>query len=85
MSQYVLIKRAAYYRDGARGYTTSLSEAGLFDKAAAIERTKNVEGVTMKHVDELLAEIDKERASIKEKLALLDKAERNILGLRAQQ
>lgn len=56
----------------------------MFDIAAAIERTENVEGITMKHVDELLTEIDKERASIKEKLYLLDKAELNILGLRAQ-
>lgn len=84
MSQFVLTKRGAYYREGARGYTDSLAEAGLFDINEAVERTSNVEGVTMVHVDTLIAEIDRERRGLEKKMADLDRAERNILGLRAE-
>jgi len=82
MSEYVLIKRGAYYREGAKGYTDSLAEAGLFDRAEACKRLEKVSGVTMKHVDSLLGEIDYERKLLHAKLAALDAAERNVLGLR---
>ena len=82
MSQFVLMKRGAYYREGSRGYTDSLAEAGLFDMSQAVERTSNVSGVTMVSVDVLIADIDKERRVLEMKMAALDQAERNILGLR---
>jgi len=65
------------------GYTSSLAEAGLYNKSDAIERTTNAEGVTMKHVDSLLIDIDYERKLLRAKLAGLDAAERNVLGLHA--
>ena len=78
---YYLIKNGMYYRDKACGYTSSLLEAGLFDKAEAILRSE-IPGVTMKHTDDMLAEIDRERAALKARLDLLDKHERHALELR---
>jgi len=82
MSQYVLKKRGQYYREEAKGYTYSLAEAGIFDMSQAVTRTEKAEGVEMIHVDAVIADIDRERSILEQKMAALDKAERNILGLR---
>ena len=78
---YYLIKNGLFYRDKAHGYTSSLLEAGLFDKAEAMSRA-DIPGVTMKHTDEMLTEIDRERAALKARLELLDKHERHALEMR---
>ncbi|WP_226552931.1 hypothetical protein [Celeribacter naphthalenivorans] len=51
--RFVLIKGGYFYRPGAKGYTASTAEAGLFTKADATAHVEASHGaVTIKHIDE---------------------------------
>lgn len=49
--KYCYISKGLYYRPGSRGYTSHITEAGIFPKEEAVSHAKSVREITIYAVD----------------------------------
>ena len=62
--RYFIRKSDAWYREGAHGYTTDLSHAGIFNAKDAAGHIDHCPGVSAVPVDSMKAELWKEVQSL---------------------
>jgi hypothetical protein len=67
---YLIRRHGGFFRPNAHGYTTDITQAGVFEKEEA-ERYLDVEGLTIHPLTEFREKINDELASLSARLAKL--------------